>query len=233
MAGMTEQAASRPSQPPVVVVVGAGPGLGGAVAHRFAGLGFRVGLVARSPERLDLTGLDRAGPPVTAAADVTVPATLRAALAEIADAAGPPEVLVYNASVYVAGPPTAMAYEAFVTGLASGAPGLLVAVQSVVGAMRERRTGTVLVTNSGAGLGPSVGAAGLAANKAALRNLALSLAAELRPEGVHVATVTIRGVLGSSPAFTPETVAAAYQELYEETATLPAEQWRSELAYTG
>src|SRR5580765_5286751 len=75
-----------------VVVVGAGPGLGAAVARRFAREGYRVALIARSADGLDLEGMDLAGPPVVLTADVADEAALRAAFARLRAEAGDPEV---------------------------------------------------------------------------------------------------------------------------------------------
>ena len=49
---------------PTIVIVGVGPGIGTAVARRFAREGFAVGLVARSTSTLD-TAVDALGDGVT------------------------------------------------------------------------------------------------------------------------------------------------------------------------
>jgi hypothetical protein len=67
--------------------------------------------------------------------------------------------------------------------------------------------------------------------KAALRNLAQALADELRPDGIHAATVTIRGVLAPGTPFDPDVVADAFWQLYAEGADDPA-TWRSEVEVT-
>jgi NAD(P)-dependent dehydrogenase (short-subunit alcohol dehydrogenase family) len=61
-----------------------------------------------------------------------------------------------------------------------------------------------------------VGAAGLGVAKAGLRNLAYSAAAELAPDGVHVTTVTIRGILKAGTAFDPELIAEHYWRLHQQ-----------------
>src|ERR1700760_1906084 len=87
----------------VAVVVGAGPGLGAALARRFARAGFNVGLVARSRANLDPIAEDvRALGPTAlpVEADVTSETSLRAALELVAGDLGPPEVLLYNAGAF-------------------------------------------------------------------------------------------------------------------------------------
>lgn len=200
-----------------VAVLAAGPGLGLSVARRFAREGSDIALVARSTERLAplVDELEALGVRVHAAsADVADEGSLRAGLQDVRRVLGDPSVLVYNGSEYVEGRPTTVGYDAFVHGLLVGVAGALVAVQELAPAMRAAGRGTVLLTGSEAAIKPSVSAAGLGVAKAALRNLAYSTAAELGPDGVHVTTVTIRGILKPGTAFDPDLVAEHYWRLH-------------------
>jgi short-subunit dehydrogenase len=207
--------------PGTLVVVAAGPRLGRSVALRFAAEGYDVALVGRSTEALAPLAEEVASAGVrvqAVAADVADESSLRAAMAEVRSALGDPEVLVYNGSEYVEGRATAVDYERFVHGLLVGVGGALVAVQEVAPAMRARRRGTILLTGSEAALRPSVDAAGLGVAKAGLRNLAMSAAADLSGDGVHVTTVTIRGVLKVGTFFDPDSVAEHYWRLHAQEA---------------
>jgi NAD(P)-dependent dehydrogenase (short-subunit alcohol dehydrogenase family) len=82
--------------------------------------------------------------------------------------------------------------------------------------MRRRGRGTLLFTGGGLALGPKPGLAAAAMGKAALRSLALSLAAELAPEGIHAATVTIRGFVQPGTPLSPGTVAEVFWELHRQ-----------------
>jgi hypothetical protein len=63
--------------------------------------------------------------------------------------------------------------------------------------------------------------------KAALRALVEAQAAVLAADGVHVATVTVRGLVGDGERqIAPDRVAALYAELVAETAG-PREAWRT------
>lgn len=225
---MTESVGVR-----LAVVVGAGPGLGLAVSSRFAREGYRLALVARNPDKLDISRL--AGlpgpPPLLVAADVGDQAGLRGAFARIRAGAGDAEVLVYNTSLWVPGTPTQLDYDAFMAGLRIGAAGALVAAQEVAPAMRAAGRGTILLTGSGVALRASAGSAGLAAAKAALRSLAMTMADELRPDGIHVATVTIAGVMAAGTFYDPERIAATYWDLHVEGSG-PPDRWRAEVIYT-
>lgn len=214
----------------VVVVVAAGPGLGLAVARRFAREGAAVGLVARSPDRVEelAAGLRSVGATVaTAVADVADAESLRAALADLGGRLGDPTVLVFNGSAWVEGRPTEVSLADFERGLRVGVGAALVSLQAVAPAMRAAGRGTVLLTGSVAAEQPSVGAATVGVAKAALRNLARSAHRELAPDGVQVVTVTIRGVLQGPKALDVDQIAAAYWELHGR----PVEQWTAEVDF--
>jgi NAD(P)-dependent dehydrogenase (short-subunit alcohol dehydrogenase family) len=82
-----------------IVIIGAGRGLGGAVARRFAQEGYAVGLISRHQGRLDALAADLEAEGFRAqgfAADVRDPASLSAALERAAEALGEIEVLQYS-----------------------------------------------------------------------------------------------------------------------------------------
>lgn len=213
----------------VVAVVGAGPGLGQAVAARFAREGWTAALLGRDPARLAQVANAVGAGARTYPVDATDEPALRAALAQVADDAGDPQVLVFNLSQTVLGTPTEVSTDDVVDGLRVGLLPALVSLQAVAPAMREAGTGTVLMTGSGVGVTPWPGGAGLSIQKAALRNLALAAAKELAPDGVHVATVTIHGTMKPGTAFDPGLIAEHYWRLH----TQPRADWESEVAYRG
>lgn len=202
----------------LVLILGAGPGLGRAIGAAFARAGARVVLLARDEERLRALA-EETGAAGWVSADASDEEALREALATIRERHGHPGVLVHNPSVAYEAPPTRTPVVELQNGLALAAGSLLIAIQEVAGAMQTARNGTILVTGSGAALTGSTWSAGLAAQKAAVRNLTLSAAAELEPDGIHVATVTINGLLGA-PGFEPERIAAEYVRLHQYARTL-------------
>ena len=193
--------------PDVVVVIGAGPGLGQAIGQAFVQHGDQVVLIARNEKRLRETAVAVGG--IDMPVDVTDEPALRAAFATIRSRYGDPTVLVHNPSLAVAAPATETPLDALLSGFRLAAGSLLVAAQEVAPAMREAGRGTILVTGNSAALTGSTWSAALAAQKAAARNLAMSLAAELGPAGVRVVTITINGVLGQ-PGFELPRIAATY-----------------------
>jgi short-subunit dehydrogenase len=214
---------------PHLLVIGAGPGIAAATARRLGGDGYDVSLVARREAPLAELGstLRADGVPVRwATADAAVPDELTDAAQGLLDATGPVDVLLYNVSIgRQAGIPE-LSPEDLLTDVAAGAVGLQAAVRAVLPGMRERGSGTVLVTGGGSADRPMTSMATLGVQKAALRALAQVQAQALAPEGVHVATVTIRGLVGEDRQITPERIADLYAELVAETAG-PRENWRS------
>src|SRR5271168_4515062 len=83
-----------------LLLVGAGPGLGMAVARRFAGGGYRVTLVARSTDglgRLADSLADTGAQIDTIAADASDPDGMGARIAELYNDPGAPGLIIYNA----------------------------------------------------------------------------------------------------------------------------------------
>jgi hypothetical protein len=63
--------------------------------------------------------------------------------------------------------------------------------------------------------------------KASLRNLCFSLAAELEPAGIHVATVTVAGFVEPGTYFDPDLIVEKYWELHSQ----PVGMWEREIIY--
>ena len=90
----------------VAAVLRFGPGLGAAVARRFAGEGFAVAMMARRDESLaeirqDIEGAGGSALPVSA--DATDADSVAAAFERVRSDLGDPEVLVYNAGSFQIG----------------------------------------------------------------------------------------------------------------------------------
>ncbi len=214
---------------PHLLVVGAGPGISTATAHRFGGNGYSVGLIGRRQGALAQLGMDlrqSVSRVAWAGADAGDPRSLAVAVSALMEELGTVDVLLYNVSVGRAAAVPDLAPEELLADLAAGAVGLQTAVRAVLPGMRERGAGTVLVTGSGAADRPILSMASLGVQKAALRALAEVQAQALAPEGIHVATVTVRGLVGADSQISPDRVAALYADLVAETAG-PPQEWRS------
>lgn len=185
------------SPSPLALIVGAGPGLGLAVARRFGRAGLGVVLISRSAERHPRYLAELAAAGITAhayAADVTDPAGFGAALAA-ARGHGEVELLYYGpAPSHLPVPLTetdgAVARTAFdwVWPAAD-------AVAAVLPGMRERRSGALLFAGGLSSVRPMPMLGQLALPAAAVRNYALTLHAALAGDGVYAGTLTIGGVV--------------------------------------
>jgi NADP-dependent 3-hydroxy acid dehydrogenase YdfG len=215
---------------PHLLIVGAGPGIAAATARRFGGDGYAVSLIARGAPALTRLAeeLGREGIVAhRAAADAGDPAALTAAVDGLITAHGPVDVLLFNVSVGRSAPADDLSAEDLLGDLAAGVVGLQAAVRSVLPGMRERGGGTVIATGGGAADRPIASMASLGVQKAALRALVEAQAAVLPEHGVHVATATVRGIVGDGDRqIPPDRVAALYADLVAETAG-PRERWRT------
>ena len=184
----------------VVAVVGAGPGLGAAVARRFGREGFAVALVARDQERTKALAAELADQGVTArgfAADVRDPESLTAALDAAHTTLGPIEVLQYSplphpdfmlpvletAHTDLAGPIEFSVY------------GPVAAVRQVLPGMRALGRGTVLLVNGGTSVVPHPDRAGTSIAFAAESAYGQMLHDTLAGEGIHVAQLVVPGAI--------------------------------------
>ncbi len=214
----------------VCVVVGAGPGIGLAVAHRFAREGFEIVLLARRAEALKgyAAELHAAGSVAhTFAVDVADTDGLIDVFGRIKTNIGAPEVLVYNAALVKEGQPSELDVEDLVAQFQINVAAGLVCAQQVIPDMKAKRRGTLLFTGGGLALNPHPQYSSLAASKAALRNLCYSLSAELESTGVHVATVTVAGYVQPDTFFDPNLIAECYWQLH----TQEVGQWETEIVY--
>jgi short-subunit dehydrogenase len=214
-----------------LLLVGAGPGLGMAVARRFASNGYRVTLVARSVDGLsDLAdALADTGARIdTIAADASDPEGLGARVAELYGEQGAPGVIIYNA---VMGAPDSLltaSVEHLQTAYAVDVISAIVVTQVAAPAMRAAGSGTIIVTGGGFADYPIPVLATVSLGKAALRSAATMLGADLEPDGIRVATLTIAGQIVAGTAFDPENIAKRYWEVVHTDGT-----WQAEFRFTG
>jgi short-subunit dehydrogenase len=214
-----------------LLLVGAGPGLGEAVARRFAQGGYRVTLLARSADGLTRLAGDLAdtGADIdTTEADASDPDDLAARLSALYRKSGAPGLIVYNA---VMGAPDHLLSSSVAhlqTAYAVDVIGAIVVAQVAAPAMRASGFGTILVTGGGFADHPIPGLATVSLGKAALRSAATMLGADLQPDGIRVATLTIAGQILADTAFAPERIAERYWDVVHSD-----EPWQPEYRFTG
>jgi NAD(P)-dependent dehydrogenase (short-subunit alcohol dehydrogenase family) len=211
-------------------IVGVGPGLGAALARRFARGGFDVALMARSeaslaPVAAEVTALGRRATSI--AVDAGDAASVDAAFKR----AGDIDVLIYNAGAFRMGLVAETPPEEFDRCLRINCTGGFLAARAVLPGMLARGKGTLLFTGATASLRGSANFSCLAVGKFALRALAQSLARENGPRGIHVAHVVIdgqidtprvRGMMPGRAAETmlqPDAIAETYWQLHAQDPT--------------
>ena len=208
---------------PLAVILGAGPGIGFAVARHFGREGFRVALVSRPSDPLEAfrEALDGA---LVLGADLGSQARLLESLAAIEAWGGLPRVLAYNASAGAQGPAAELDPVRAAADLQVNLLSALAGVRWALPSMRAAGAGTLLFTGGGLGLKPKSGLASASLGKAALRSLALSFAEELEPEGIHAATVTVCGFVQPGTDLSPDRIAQCFWDLHAQ----PAGSWDRE-----
>jgi len=182
-------------QKQLAVVIGVGPGLGAALARRFA-TGYRVALVARGSEKLEELGgeINKSGGEAFAvSADVSKPAEIDSAFARIRAQAGEPDVLLYNAAMRPFVRLMETKPSTFENTWRVNAFGAFLCSQAVVPGMLARGSGVILFTGATAGVKPFPTSAAFGPAKFALRGLAQVMARDLGPQGIHVAYINIDG----------------------------------------
>ncbi|WP_232661707.1 SDR family NAD(P)-dependent oxidoreductase [Pseudonocardia sp. TRM90224] len=213
---------------PGIVVIGVGPGIGRAVAARFAKEGLPVALIARKAETVRAAAASMAGVrTVELTADVADELSLRAALDAAAAELGPPEAVVYNVGVVRADEPGELTREQLLATFSANVGGVLTTAAHVAPSMRERGSGTIIVT----GGMPEVKAAytSLSIGKAGVRAAVDALAEQHGPHGIHVASVTVAGAVEPGTAFDPDVIAEHYWWLH----TQPRDAWDREVLHAG
>lgn len=214
-----------------LLLVGAGPGLGAAIARRFAQGGYRVTLMARRAERLQALADDLAdtGAEIDIVpADASDPEAFGARLRALYQADGAPGLIVYNAVIgtpdHLLTSSVAHLQEAYTVDVI----GAIVVAQAAAPAMQGAGLGTILVTGGGFADHPIPALATVSLGKAALRSAATMLGADLQQDGIRVATVTIAGQIGVGAGFAPEPIAERYWQIVHSD-----EPWQPEFRYTG
>jgi NADP-dependent 3-hydroxy acid dehydrogenase YdfG len=183
---------------PVMAVVGAGPGIGEAVARRFAAEGYTTALLARTEDKLQTMaqGINTDYGPGTAhyyITDLRVEDSVIASFSRISSELGPVQVLVYNAGARrVNGrkilDTTSEEFENFTKINLHGA---FWSTKCVLPAMLESQCGTILFTGATGALRGSPGLSSFSPGKFGLRSLCQIITREYQAEGIHAAFIIV------------------------------------------
>jgi NAD(P)-dependent dehydrogenase (short-subunit alcohol dehydrogenase family) len=173
------------------VVTGASRGIGLAAARALGGEGARVALLARSGPALAVAATVVGPLAVALPCDVSDPAALGDAVAELAARfGGPPDVLVNNAGRFTLSPVESTTAEDFAAALDTNLVAPFLLVRAFVPGMRARGSGTVVTVGSIADRVTFAENGAYAASKHGLRALHEVLRTELRGSGVRAVLVS-------------------------------------------
>lgn len=204
--------------------------MGSAIAKTFAEAGFNLALLSRTrtitqPLAQDLSATDATVTVVEG--DVTDRKSLSSAFSTIRDRAGETDVLIYNVATMVKTPPSEVTAEEILETLPAMFFGAIWSTAEVLPSMRSRGSGTLLYTGGGFGIVPAQFAASHSIGKAALRNWVFNLHEELKPEGIHAATVTITRPVGDGGIYDRVAIARHYVDLHKQ----PRGGWDREIIH--
>jgi NAD(P)-dependent dehydrogenase (short-subunit alcohol dehydrogenase family) len=211
---------------PSCLIVGAGDGVGSAIARAFAREGLAV-CITRRPRNLE--ALESVAAAIRAdggeahafGVDARNEAEMIALVDRIEADIGPLQVVVFNIGANVRFPvveTTAQVYSkvwemAALAGFFTG--------REAARVMTARGRGTILFTGATASTRGGAGFSAFAGAKAALRQLAQSLAREMGPKGIHVAHVVVDGMIDGTFA---RSIAPDIQSLLDEDAILKPDE---------
>ncbi|MDV6232671.1 SDR family NAD(P)-dependent oxidoreductase [Rhodococcus cercidiphylli] len=207
-----------------IAIVGAGAGLGAAVARKFGAQGFSVGLISRNQSRVDALADQLAADGISAkgfVADVRDPASIASALEQVTETLGPIEVLQYSP----------LPQKDFMRPVLETTPadmvgpvefsiyGPIAAVHQVLPGMRflGENKGTILFVNGGSAVKPGRTVTGTSIAFAGQAAYAQLLNEELAGEGIQVSQLIIGGAIdGKDPKKSPEALAEQLWSLHTE-----------------
>lgn len=206
----------------VMLVLGAGRGIGGSVGKRFAESGYHVVLARRSNQEaleellsdIARNGGSATGKLVNAVEDGAIEDLVR----DVENDIGPIEVALFNLGAQIGNRSLANTpYKTFELGWRLANFGLFRLASSLLPRMEERGHGCLLVTSATSAFRGNSGQHSHGAAMGGRRMLCQSLNAEFSPKGIHVAHILVDG-----PVESPDTLGRvllkgdAYQQLLQQ-----------------
>lgn len=205
-----------------LILVGAGKGLGNAIARAFARHDFRVVLMARSREHLDAyaSEFSAAGHEVhIKTADALHPETLTRAFAEVQQELGTPDAMVYNVGVTTPDPEGAISNALLLERYQIDAASAWHCASLLATEEFGKKNGAIIFTGGGFArtFQPIPFLKPLCIDKAALNAMNIVLHHTLAPMGIFVGSVLVSGVIAPGDVrYDPDLIAQQYWKMYCE-----------------
>jgi NAD(P)-dependent dehydrogenase (short-subunit alcohol dehydrogenase family) len=185
----------------VALIVGVGPGVGAALARRFAAAGMNVAVATRDADKLAplVAELNSLGRQANAyGCNATDEISVKNLFQKVDSDLGAPDLVVYNCEAFGPGGILETNPSAFENCWKVNCFGAFLVSRSALPSMLKRGRGTIIFTGPTGSLRGRAGFVNLAVGKSGARMLAQSMAREFSPQGIHVAHVVIDG-----PVLTP------------------------------
>jgi len=177
----------------VIVVTGAGAGLGRAVALRYAAEGAQVvavSLVEHELLALQASAGEHASALTLVTSDVSDPASVEAVARRVLDQFGRIDVLFNNAGILIVKPIEETSVEEWDRLMATNLRGPFLYCRAFVPAMKAQCDGVILNMSSGSGIKGFIGECGYCPSKHGIEGLTKTLALELAPWDIRVIALT-------------------------------------------
>jgi NAD(P)-dependent dehydrogenase (short-subunit alcohol dehydrogenase family) len=200
---------------PVFLVIGAGAGIGGHTAKRFAAGGYHAVLARRSDEEslgriiddIEAAGGTASGTLINAAEDGSIEELVERVEREI----GPIDTALYNLGAQIGNRKLHdTPHKTFELGWRLGCFGVYRLAHAMFPYMVERRRGTLLVTSATSAMRGNAGQHSHAAAMGGRRMLCQTLNAEFGPQGIHIAHIVVDGAVDA-----PDTLGKLLGDKYE------------------
>jgi NAD(P)-dependent dehydrogenase (short-subunit alcohol dehydrogenase family) len=186
----------------VCLVIGAGAGIGGTVAKKFASDGFHAYLARRTDEeglnKLISEIKDSGGEASGSLLNVIEENSIEELVTKIESEIGPIDTVIYNIGAQIGDRALAeTSYKAFEMGWRMATFGLFRLAQVLTPKMKERQSGNIIVTSATSAVRGNKGQHSHAAAMGGRRMLCQSLNAEFSEYGIHVAHIIIDGAVNA------------------------------------
>ncbi len=176
----------------VALVTGATEGIGRAIAFALGQAGYRIGVCARTAERLEQLvaaleeeGIEAAGVP----GDVGIETSARTIVHHVSDKLGPVDTLVNNAGTAILKPIEKLTLAEWDATMATNIRSMFLLSREVLPGMRKRKSGSIVNIASLAARNGFAGGTAYVASKHAVLGFSRALMMEVRKDNVRVITI--------------------------------------------
>ncbi len=175
----------KPLAGKTALVTGASRGIGLATTRALLARGARVAMLARNGARLEEAAAEFAGTVITLQADLTEPASLKAAFAKVAETTGL-DILVNNAGISGLSTIEALDDDGLRAEVMTNFVGTVACCREAIPLLRRAGGGDIINVSSSAVADPYPYMSIYAATKAAVESFSVVLRRELETDGIRV-----------------------------------------------